>query len=50
MMMINGVKVEVRMSLEQAIRAFTDKKALKHGMPLWADVLCMNQDDLKERH
>jgi hypothetical protein len=47
---VNGKSVQVTENLESALRILRDKLPMRLGVRLWADALCINQKDLKERN
>jgi hypothetical protein len=46
---INEKSVQVTENLESALRILRDKLPMRLGVRLWADALCINQNDVKER-
>ena len=46
---INGTGVIVRSNLEAALRSFRQQEEFKNGLMLWADAVCINQDDIREK-
>lgn len=46
---INDKSVQVTENLESALRILRDKLPMRLGVRLWADALCINQNDVKER-
>lgn len=47
--LLNGMKVSVGANLEAALRVLRDQPEFQNGLKLWADALCINQDDLDEK-
>ncbi|CZR69432.1 uncharacterized protein PAC_19332 [Phialocephala subalpina] len=46
---VNEKSVQVTENLESALRILRDKLPMRLGVRLWADALCINQNDVKER-
>jgi hypothetical protein len=46
---LNGVEVTVRANLEAALRSLRMQNEFRAGLLLWADALCINQNDIVER-
>ncbi|KAK5626677.1 hypothetical protein RRF57_002392 [Xylaria bambusicola] len=46
---VDGVPVPVTASLEAALRELRNRVRIQEGFLIWADALCINQEDLDER-
>ncbi|KAH8744932.1 heterokaryon incompatibility protein-domain-containing protein [Hyaloscypha finlandica] len=46
---IDGHEVTVGANLEAAFRSFRQQEEFRSGLMLWADALCINQDDISEK-
>ena len=46
---VNGHQVAIGANLESALQALRRKPAIKSGYKLWADAICINQQDIAER-
>lgn len=47
---VDGVRVEVGRNLESALRALREIPDVQSGLLVWADALCINQNDIAERN
>lgn len=47
---LDGVRITVGKNLESAIRALREMPDVQLGMLVWADALCINQNDIHERN
>ena len=46
---VNGSAIEVRRNLKNALEALRETDVVKRGCMVWADAMCMNQGDHKEK-
>ena len=47
---LDGQRISVGSNLENALRALREIPDVQAGMPVWADALCINQNDIDERN
>lgn len=46
---VNGSAIKVRRNLKEALEALCETDVVKRGYMVWADAMCINQGDLKEK-
>ncbi|CZT05126.1 uncharacterized protein RCO7_05324 [Rhynchosporium graminicola] len=46
---VNGRELKVTRNLEEALRAFRERSEFQSKFGLWADAICINQNDFEER-
>ncbi|TVY83164.1 Heterokaryon incompatibility protein 6 OR allele [Lachnellula suecica] len=47
--LLNGTEVTIGANLEAALRALREEDEFRGGLMLWADQLCINQNDISEK-